>query len=78
MARNGRMCASVEKITGADAEEAGGEFEKMFRTTPEGASQTILKGVKGNKRRVLIGSDARAIDSMQRLMPTTYQRIMVA
>ena len=59
-------------------DKARRDFEKMFRTTPEEASQTILKGVKGNKRRVLIGSDARAIDSMQRLMPTAYQRIMVA
>ena len=78
IARNARMGAGVEKITGADADKARRDFEKMFRTTPEEASQTILKGVKGNKRRVLIGSDARAIDSMQRLMPTAYQRIMVA
>ncbi len=78
IARNARMGAGVEKITAADADKARRDFEKMFRTTPEEASQTILKGVKGNKRRVLIGSDARAIDSMQRLMPTAYQRIMVA
>lgn len=77
IARNARMGAGVEKITG-DVDKARRDFEKMFRTTPEEASQTILKGVKGNKRRVLIGSDARAIDSMQRLMPTAYQRIMVA
>ena len=78
IARNARMGAGVEKITGGDVDKARRDFEKMFRTTPEEASQTILKGVKGNKRRVLIGSDARAIDSMQRLMPTAYQRIMVA
>ena len=77
IARNARMGAGVEKITG-DVDKARRDFEKMFRTTPEEASQTILKGVKGNKRRVLIGSDTRAIDSMQRLMPTAYQRIMVA
>jgi len=77
IARNARMGAGVEKITG-DVDKARRDFEKMFRTTTEEASQTILKGVKGNKRRVLIGSDARAIDSMQRLMPTAYQRIMVA
>ncbi|MEC8878531.1 MAG: SDR family NAD(P)-dependent oxidoreductase [Pseudomonadota bacterium] len=77
IARNARMGAGVEKITG-DVDKARRDFETMFRTTPEEAAQTILKGVKGNKRRVLIGSDARAIDSMQRLMPTAYQRIMVA
>ncbi|MCC4307289.1 MAG: SDR family NAD(P)-dependent oxidoreductase [Alcanivorax sp.] len=77
IARNARMADGMERITG-DPEKARRDFEKMFRTTPEEAARTILKGVRGNKRRVLIGSDARAIDSMQRLMPTAYQRIMVA
>ena len=77
IARNARMAEGMEHITG-DPEKARRDFEKMFRTTPDEAARTILKGVRGNKRRVLIGSDARAIDSMQRLMPTAYQRIMVA
>ncbi|MBL7251561.1 SDR family NAD(P)-dependent oxidoreductase [Alloalcanivorax sp. C16-2] len=77
IARNARMAKGMEHITG-DPEKARRDFEKMFRTTPDEAARTILKGVRGNKRRVLIGSDARAIDSMQRLMPTAYQRIMVA
>lgn len=78
IARNARMGASVEKMTGADADKARRDFEKMFRTTPEEAASTILKGVRGNRRRVLIGADAHAIDSMQRLLPTSYQRILVA
>ena len=78
IARNARMGASVEKMTGADADKARRDFEKMFRTTPQEAASTILKGVRGNRRRVLIGADARAIDSMQRLLPTSYQRILVA
>ncbi len=77
IARNARMAEGMEHITG-DPEKARRDFEKMFRTTPDEAARTILKGVRGHKRRVLIGSDARAIDSMQRLMPTAYQRIMVA
>jgi hypothetical protein len=61
---------------GASKEQAIPYFEKMFRTTPEEAPFTILKGVRGNKRRVLIGSDAIAVDTMQRLLPTSYQRLI--
>ncbi|ASK33142.1 acetoin dehydrogenase (plasmid) [Alcanivorax sp. N3-2A] len=78
IARNARMGSGTEKITGSDPDKARRDFEKMFRTTPEEAARTILKGVRGNKRRVLIGSDAMAIDGMQRLLPTVYQRLMVA
>lgn len=78
IARNARMGEGMERITGNDPDKARRDFEKMFRTTPEEAASVILKGVRGDKRRVLIGSDARAIDSMQRLLPTSYQRILVA
>ena len=77
IAKNARMGSDVEKVTGMDAEKSRQEFEKLFRTTPEEAASTIIKGIRGNKRRVLIGADAVAIDSMQRLLPTTYQRLMV-
>ncbi len=78
IARNARMGSGMEKITGTDTDKARRDFEKLFRTTPEEAARTILKGVRANKRRVLIGSDALAIDGMQRLLPTSYQRLMVA
>lgn len=77
IARAARM-TDVSKITGSSAEQATEDFEKMFRTTPEEAASTIIKGVRDNKRRILIGSDALAIDTMQRLLPTSYQRLMVA
>ena len=50
----------------------------MARTTPEAAARTILRGVKRNARRVLVGLDAHAIDALQRLLPTGYQRLVVA
>ena len=76
IAKAARMSDGVERITGASKEQAIQDFEKMFRTTPEEAASTILKGVRGNKRRVLIGSDAIAVDTMQRLLPTSYQRLI--
>ena len=59
-----------------DAATASVEFEKMFRTTPEDAAATIIKGVKDNRRRILIGPDAVVIDTMARLLPGGYQRLM--
>lgn len=76
IAKSARM-GDVSKITGSSAEKATRDFEKGFRTTPEDAAAVIIKGVKNNQRRILIGSDAHAIDTVQRLLPTSYQRLMV-
>jgi short-subunit dehydrogenase len=53
-------------------------FEKSFVTTPERAAADILSAILKNRRRQLIGGDAVVIDLMQRLLPTLYQRILVA
>jgi short-subunit dehydrogenase len=54
------------------------EFERIARTTPERAAQTILDGIRRNKSRVLIGADARFIDLMQRLLPARYMKLLAA
>lgn len=77
IARNARM-DDVSAITGSTPEQATADFEKLFRVTAEQAAKTILNGVKHNKRRVLIGNDAKAIDALQRALPAFYQRIVVA
>ena len=61
-----------------DPEAATREFAKNFRVTAEDAAETILRGVERNARRVLIGTDAHILDAMQRLLPSAYQRIVVA
>jgi NAD(P)-dependent dehydrogenase (short-subunit alcohol dehydrogenase family) len=78
IARNARITADTSRITGLDPESSKKQFEKLFRTTPEQAAATIISGIRGNKRRVLIGPDAVAIDTMQRLLPTSYQKLMVS
>lgn len=54
------------------------DFEKSFTTTPEKAASDILSAILKNRRRQLIGGDAVVIDLMQRMLPTLYQRLMVA
>ena len=79
IARNARMSNSVEKLTGsASAEKMRDQFEALFLTTSEKAAQVILGAVKANKRRALIGPDARVLDMMQRTLPVVYQRIVTA
>jgi len=52
-------------------------FEEMAKTTPEDAAQAIVEAILANKRRQLIGNDAKLLDLIQRLLPTGYQRLVV-
>ncbi|MGH8504403.1 MAG: SDR family NAD(P)-dependent oxidoreductase [Stenotrophobium sp.] len=76
IAKSARTNDSMRALTGKDPEKATADFEKMFRTTADEAARVILAGVRSNARRVLIGGDARAIDIMQRLLPTSYQKLV--
>lgn len=76
IARTARM-GDMSKLGVTDQEKAAKQFEAMARTTPEQAAQVILAGVRGNRARVLIGLDARLIDTMQRLLPTGYQKLLI-
>lgn len=76
IARDAQMRDSMKKIVGDDLEASTRNFEKLFSTTPEDAAKTILRGVQRNKRRILIGKDAVAIDSSQRLLPSIYQYVV--
>ncbi len=78
IARNARMDASVAALAGADPSGAGEEFDKMARdhARPKAAAQ-ILRGVERNRRRALIGPDAKVIDLVSRLPAGLYQRATV-
>jgi NAD(P)-dependent dehydrogenase (short-subunit alcohol dehydrogenase family) len=52
-----------------DRAEAKERFKKVATIPPDHAAQTIIKGILGNKNRVLIGKDAYRIDIIQRLLP---------
>ena len=77
IAKTARMNDSLAKFTGQEAEQARQQFnDQLLRTTPEQAAKVIVNGVLANKRRILIGTDARALDWMQRSMPALYQRLV--
>jgi NAD(P)-dependent dehydrogenase (short-subunit alcohol dehydrogenase family) len=56
-------------VTTAARQEAEEYFKKVAVISTEEASSVIIKGILGNKNRVLIGADAYRIDRMQRLFP---------
>ncbi|CAM3678576.1 SDR family NAD(P)-dependent oxidoreductase [Nocardioides zeicaulis] len=76
IARSARVDRSVAGVTGRPAEAATKDFEKSFITTPARAAEVIVEGVRKNRRRVLIGPDARVLDAIARLAPTGYQRLV--
>ncbi len=72
IARNARMDASVRDVAG-DPEKAARDFERAFITSPEKAATQILTAVRRDRRRALIGPDAKAIDLVSRLPAALYQ-----
>ena len=56
-------------VTSDARQEAEEYFKKVATIPPEEASRVIIKGVLGNKNRVLIGRDAYSVDRIQRLFP---------
>lgn len=77
IAKAARFSDNMKELLGKDAESGKEKFEKLFITTPESAAATILKAVQRKARRVLIGPDAVAVDLLQRLLPSGYQKLVV-
>lgn len=71
-----------EHFDGFDGEQTSTEevstlFEKIALTSPEQAANVIITAVLKNKRRVLVGMDAKVMDWIQRLLPANYDRLLL-
>jgi len=51
-------------------------FNKQAKTTSEQAADVILQGLVDNKRRILIGKDAKLLDRIVRWFPNTYEKVL--
>lgn len=58
------------------AEQAGMDFKRLARTTPEEAATQIINAIAERRRRLLIGTDAKLLDAVQRLIPVSYQSVV--
>lgn len=52
------------------------DFNKQAKTTAEQAADVILNGLVKNKRRILIGKDAKLLDRIVRWFPATYEKVL--
>lgn len=73
IARRARLGANTPAATQAQSVTL---FDKVARIPPEEAAEAILRGVEKRQGRVLIGSDARALDMLQRLRPEKYWKAL--
>ena len=73
IARNARYAAQE------DAEASARLFDKkLAKMTPERAAEIIVKGLLGNKARVLVGLDAHALHHLAKLTGSRYQDIVAS
>jgi NAD(P)-dependent dehydrogenase (short-subunit alcohol dehydrogenase family) len=72
--RNARFFKQMDPCMGR--EDSIQWFERTARTCPARAAEEIVEGIKKNKARILIGSDARVLDWMKRLFPVWTTRFV--
>lgn len=78
IARAARVDESVARATGKAPDAAARGLERSFITSPTKAADVIVDAVRKDKRRVLVGPDARVFDAMARLAPAGYQRLITS
>ncbi|ACD19243.1 SDR family NAD(P)-dependent oxidoreductase [Paraburkholderia phytofirmans] len=77
IAQSSRIATNMVGFMLETEQQGKDDFEKFFITTADEAARVILDGVRRNKRRVLIGRDARAADWLARTLPAAYQALVV-
>jgi butyryl-CoA dehydrogenase len=75
IARNARIDDSVQKL-GGPVDSFGDDFDKIAMTSPDKAARQILAAVVHNRRRALIGPDAKLIDLVARMPAGLYQSVL--
>ena len=74
IANAARMSDSVRAL-GMNPEKSAKAFNKLLRMPAQEAAEQILAAILKDKRRLLIGNDAKTLDIIQRILPTGYQKI---
>jgi NAD(P)-dependent dehydrogenase (short-subunit alcohol dehydrogenase family) len=52
-------------------------YRKLLRLPPEVAGETIVRGIERRQARILVGSDAKTISLVARLLPVSYWKLLV-
>jgi short-subunit dehydrogenase len=73
IAKNARMARGISNAENAMQLKAA---ETLLRMPPETAGETIVRAVERRKARVLVGSDAKFVAALERLMPVDYWKLL--
>ena len=74
IAENARLPAGVSE---EEIERRRQRYRKLLRLPPEIAGETIVRGIERRQPRILIGSDAKTISLIARLLPVSYWKVLV-
>ena len=74
IAKNARIGAGVHRSI---RELNLARFDRHAITSPEAAADRIVRGVRRNEPRILVGPDAVRLDRLQRLLPIRYWKILL-
>jgi NAD(P)-dependent dehydrogenase (short-subunit alcohol dehydrogenase family) len=77
IARAARFEGDSSMLGARSQEEAAAAFDKVARTSPERAAKRIVGAIRADRGRLPVGLDAYALDLVQRLMPSAYQRLVL-
>jgi short-subunit dehydrogenase len=72
IARNSRLGKDTPE---AYKKQAAKFFDSVANTSPEQAAEIIVRGIKRENTRILIGKDAHAINYIHRIFPKRYLRV---
>jgi NAD(P)-dependent dehydrogenase (short-subunit alcohol dehydrogenase family) len=72
IAKSAKIGAGTDQLE----KELGVEFfDKASINTSEYAAETIVRGIKAKRARIIVGGDARVLSLIQRLFPRNYIRV---
>ncbi|HZZ97771.1 MAG TPA: SDR family NAD(P)-dependent oxidoreductase [Jatrophihabitantaceae bacterium] len=70
------IARNAGSVAGLDQSELAEFFDrKLAKTSAESAAKSILRAVVGDRPRVVVGLDAKALDLLVRLIGPRYQRL---
>ena len=73
IAEKARVPAGVSE---EEIERRRAKYRKLLRLPPEIAGETIVRGIERRQSRILVGSDAKVISLIARLLPVSYWKLL--
>ncbi|TPQ33131.1 MULTISPECIES: SDR family NAD(P)-dependent oxidoreductase [Cupriavidus] len=71
-----RHARTPSNLCEEEVRQGRADFEKLLRMPPQKAAEIIVRAVQVDRERVLVGHDAVISSWLERLMPTSYWRLI--